>query len=110
MKDEKTFHRAAVELLHREVVVITRQGNFEGKLLSVGTDVLVLEDHRLGGRPFKLFIRIEEVIAIRRAERRRPMGPFGFMPMGEEFEESSERHERHESHDRHESHNIHESR
>ncbi|WML31373.1 DUF2642 domain-containing protein [Neobacillus sp. OS1-32] len=97
MMSEKTFHQVAGELLHHEVIVITRQGNFEGKLLSVGNDVIVLESRQMGGRPVKLFIRIEEVVAIYRAERRPPMGPFGFMPMGEEFEESSEKHEIHES-------------
>lgn len=98
MMNEKTFHQVAGELIHHEVIVITRQGNFEGKLLSVGKDVIVIENHRLGGRPVKLFIRIEEVVAIYRAERR-PIGPFGFMPMGEEFEESGERHENQEGHE-----------
>ncbi len=92
MMSEKTFHQVAGELLDHEVNVITRQGNFEGKLLSVGTDVLVMQNQVLGGRPVKLFIRIEEVIAIYRSEQR-PVGPFGFMPIGEEFEESSEKHE-----------------
>ncbi|MCM3567769.1 hypothetical protein [Neobacillus mesonae] len=103
MMSEKTFHQVAGELVHHEVIVVTRQGNFEGKLLSVGTDVIVLEDRRLGGRPVKLFIRIEEVVAIYRAERRQ-MGPFGFMPMGGEFEESSEHFEQHESHENNEHH------
>ncbi|WP_042355844.1 DUF2642 domain-containing protein [Bacillus rubiinfantis] len=92
MMSEKNFHEAASELLHHEVNVLTTQGNFEGKLLSVGTDVLVLENHFLGGHPVKLFIRIEEIVALYRAERR-PAGPFGFMPMDENFEESNQRNE-----------------
>lgn len=94
---EKTFHQIACEYIDEEVNVITRQNTFEGKLLSVGRDVLVLHNKR-GGLPFKLFVRIEEVVALYRSEPI-PRGPFGFFPQQEQHHFDRAKH--HESAEHH---------
>jgi hypothetical protein len=86
---ENTFHHFAHEHVNEEVNVITTQGNFEGRLLSVGKDVVLLQT-RMGPRPLRFIIRIQEIVALHRAELG-PRGPFGFMPRPNEIEESSER-------------------
>lgn len=90
------FHEFALDHLNEEVNVVTTQGNFEGRLLKVGNDVIILTN-RAVRRPVKVLIRIEEIVALYRAELA-PRGPFGFMPPGPEFESLSESHD-HESHD-----------
>lgn len=90
------FHEFAHDHLNEDVNVVTTQGNFEGKLLKVGSDVIILSN-RAVSRPTKVLIRIEEIVALYRAELA-PRGPFGFMPYGPEYEEFSESRE-HESHD-----------
>jgi hypothetical protein len=84
---ELSFHHIAHELLKKEVEVITLQGNFVGRLLEVGRDVLVLES-RGRGQHRVLGIRIETIVAIFRVENRIQRGPFGFGPG--EVEDSSE--------------------
>jgi len=87
---ELNFHHIAHELLKKEVEVVTLQGNFVGRLLEVGIDVLVIESRgRIQNR--LLGIRIETIVAIFRVENRIPRGPFGFGPG--EVEESSDHHE-----------------
>ncbi|ETI66377.1 DUF2642 domain-containing protein [Neobacillus vireti] len=80
---ETNFHQIAHELLNKDVEVITLRGDFSGRLINVGTDVIVLE-RRGRFRPVNLAIRIETIVLIYRAEPM-PRGPFGFAP--EEFEE-----------------------
>ncbi|MEH7094359.1 DUF2642 domain-containing protein [Neobacillus vireti] len=92
---ELNFHQIAHELLKKEVEVVTLQGNFTGRLLEVGRDVIVLES-RGRGRNRVLAIRIETIVAIFRVETFIPRGPFGFGPG--EVEESSEHHESSSSH------------
>ena len=87
---ELNFHQIAHELLKKEVEVVTLQGDFTGRLLEVGRDVIVLES-RGRGRNRVLAIRIETIVAIFRVENFIPRGPFGFGPG--EVEESSEHHE-----------------
>jgi len=86
---ELNFHQIAHELLKKEVEIVTLQGNFTGRLLEVGKDVLVLES-RGRIRPRLLAVRIEVIVAISRIEHM-PRGPFGFTP--EEFESEHEQHE-----------------
>jgi hypothetical protein len=87
---ELNFHHIAHELIKKEVEVVTLQGNFVGRLLEVGRDVLVIESRgRIQNR--LLGIRIETIVAIFRVENRIPRGPFGFGPG--EVEESSDHHE-----------------
>jgi len=76
---ELNFHQIAHELLKKEVEVVTLQGNFVGRLLDVGRDVIVLES-RGRVRPRVLAIRIETIVAIFRVENLGPRGPFGFGP------------------------------
>jgi len=76
---ELNFHQIAHELLKKEVEVITLQGDFVGRLLEVGRDVIVLES-RGRVRPRVLAIRIETIVAIFRVENMVPRGPFGFGP------------------------------
>lgn len=83
---ENTFHHFALEHVNEEVNVITTQGSLEGRLLNVGRDVILLQN-RMGPRPLRFIIRIEEIVALHRAELG-PRGAFGFMPRPE-FEESS---------------------
>ncbi|WP_169802727.1 DUF2642 domain-containing protein [Neobacillus soli] len=85
---EINFHQIANELLKKEVEINTIQGNFSGRLLEVGKDVLVLES-RGRIRSMLVAIRIETIIAIHRVEQM-PRGPFGFNQ--QEFEQ-----EQHES-------------
>jgi hypothetical protein len=92
---ELSFHQIAHELLKKEVEVVTLQGNFTGRLLEVGRDVIVLES-RGRGRERILGIRIETIVAIFRVENFIPRGPFGFGPV--EVEESPEHHESSSSH------------
>ncbi|WP_066304934.1 hypothetical protein [Bacillus sp. FJAT-29814] len=96
---ETIFHEFAKEHLKEEVNVVTTHGNFEGRLLKVGTDAIVLLN-RAVHRPVKVLIRKEEIVALYRSEMA-PRGPFGFMPPGPEFEDFSESHDQHfsESHD-----------
>ncbi|MEH7110051.1 MULTISPECIES: DUF2642 domain-containing protein [Bacillaceae] len=84
---ENTFHQLAHEHLKEEVNVVTTQGSFEGRLLHVGTDIIVLENRMMRQRPLRLIIRIAEIVVLFRAELA-PRGPFGFMP--QEFEEHHE--------------------
>ncbi|MEH7414563.1 DUF2642 domain-containing protein [Neobacillus drentensis] len=76
---ELNFHQIALELLKKEVEVVTLQGNFVGRLLDVGRDVIVLES-RGRVRHRVLAIRIETIVAIFRVETIGPRGPFGFGP------------------------------
>jgi hypothetical protein len=89
---ELNFHQIAHELLKKEVEVITLQGEFVGRLLDVGRDVIVIES-RGRVRPRVLAIRIETIVAIFRVENIIPRGPFGFNQG--QFEESPDQH--HES-------------
>ncbi|WP_160718845.1 hypothetical protein [Bacillus sp. USDA818B3_A] len=76
---ELDFHEVAHELLKKEVEVVTLQGNFVGRLLEVGRDVIVLETRgRVSLRV--LAIRIETIVAIFRVENLGPRRPFGFGP------------------------------
>lgn len=90
MMTELNFHQIAHELLEKEVEIVTLQGNFTGKLLEVGKDVLVLES-RGRIRPRILGVRIEVIVAIFRVEQMQ-RGPFGFSPGQNSVEE-----EQHES-------------
>ncbi len=75
---ETTFNQLSHDLLDKEVEVITLQGDFRGRLLDVGRDVIVLET-RMRPRPLRLNIRIEAIVAIYRAEApAMPRGPFDF--------------------------------
>ncbi|MEO2074066.1 MAG: hypothetical protein ABGX20_01420 [Bacillus sp. (in: firmicutes)] len=97
---EINFHQLAHELIKREVEVVTLQGTFTGRLLEVGSDVIVLET-RGRMRSTIVAIRIETIVALFRVEQHRPRGPFGFSP--EEFENEHEHgheHDRMESSDR----------
>lgn len=89
--NENTFYYYAHEHVNEEVNVITTQGSFEGRLLSVGKDVILIQN-RMVPRPLKIIIRIEEIVALHRAELG-PRGPFGFMPRTNELDESGERRE-----------------
>ncbi|MBS4211179.1 DUF2642 domain-containing protein [Neobacillus rhizophilus] len=84
---DKTFHQFAHELVNEEVNVVTTQGNFEGRLLLVGSDIIVLQNRMAARR--RIIIRILEIVALFRAEIR-PTGPFGFMGAAPELEESHE--------------------
>lgn len=75
MKD-KSFVQISRQLLDKEVEVITIQGSFEGILVEVGSDVIVLERRR-GQRPLRVIIRIEAIVALHRLEIM-PRGPFNF--------------------------------
>ncbi|WP_180960164.1 hypothetical protein [Neobacillus cucumis] len=86
---ELTFHQIAHELLKKEVEVVTLQGNFVGRLLEVGRDVIVLES-RGRMRERVLAIRIETIVAIFRVENFAPRGPFGFNPSEVESESHHE--------------------
>ncbi|MFK9090665.1 hypothetical protein [Bacillus salipaludis] len=86
---ELNFHQIAHELLKKEVELVTLQGNFNGRLLEVGKDVLVLES-RGRIRPRLVAIRIEVIVAIFRVEQM-PRGPFGFNP--EELNHEQDQHE-----------------
>lgn len=87
---ERTFHQIAHQLLKKEVEVITVQGNFNGRLIEVGKDIIIVES-RGRIRHVLLTIRIETIVAIFRSEPM-PRGPFGFNP-GDDGRE----HEEHES-------------
>ncbi|MFJ7726636.1 hypothetical protein ACIQXV_10760 [Neobacillus sp. NPDC097160] len=87
---ELNFHQIAHELLKKEVELVTLQGNFTGRLLEVGNDVLVLES-RGRIRPRLVAIRIEVIVAIFRVEQM-PRGPFGFNPP-EELNAEQDQHE-----------------
>ncbi|MBM7652879.1 hypothetical protein [Neobacillus cucumis] len=89
---ELNFHHVAHELLKKEVEVVTLQGDFTGRLLEVGHDIIVIES-RGRVRPRVLAIRIETIVAIFRVENIIPRGPFGFNQGP--FEESTDHH--HES-------------
>ncbi|MDR4946943.1 hypothetical protein [Neobacillus cucumis] len=89
---ELNFHQVAHELLKKEVEVVTLQGNFIGRLLEVGRDIIVIES-RGRVRPRVLAIRIETIVAIFRVENITPRGPFGFNQGP--FEDSTDHH--HES-------------
>lgn len=84
---ERTFHQIAHELLKKEVEVITTQGNFNGRLLEVGRDIIIVES-RGRIRHIHLIIRIDHIVVIFRSEPM-PRGPFGFNPadVGMENEE-----------------------
>lgn len=83
---EKNFYHNGQELLENEVEVITSQGNFSGKLLELGKDVIIIES-RIGQRPTRLIIRLDEVVAIYRVDPF-PRGPFDFFGgPGPEFEQ-----------------------
>ncbi|NRD79537.1 DUF2642 domain-containing protein [Bacillus sp. BRMEA1] len=85
---ENTFHSFAQNLVEEEVNVITTRGDFNGRLISVGKDVILLQN-RMGPQHLTLGIRIAEIVVLHRAELG-PRGPFGFMPRGNEFVESAE--------------------
>jgi hypothetical protein len=87
---ERTFHQIAHELLKKEVEVITVQGNFNGSLIEVGRDIIIVES-RGRIRHVHLIIRIDNIVAIFRSEQM-PRGPFGFNPGDDDRE-----HEEHES-------------
>jgi hypothetical protein len=93
------FHDFANEHLNEDVLVVTTQGNFEGKLLKVGSDAIILINEAVH-RPVKVLIRIEEIVALHRSELK-PRGPFGFMPHRPEYEDFGESrdHDYSESHD-----------
>jgi hypothetical protein len=82
---ELNFHQIAHELLNKEVEIVTLQGNYTGKLLEVGKDILVLES-RGRIRPRILGLRIEVIVAIFRIEQMQ-RGPFGFSPGVNDVEE-----------------------
>jgi len=85
MMSEINFHQIAHELIQKEVEIVTIQGNFTGKLLEVGRDVLVIES-RGRVRPRLLAIRIDTIVAIFRVEQI-SRGPFGFNPGDTENEQ-----------------------
>lgn len=75
---ETTFNQLSHDLLEKEVEVITLQGDFTGRLLDVGKDVIVLET-RMRQRPLRVNIRIEAIVAIYRSETPiMPRSPFDF--------------------------------
>ncbi|MGG1401572.1 hypothetical protein ABE288_27700 [Bacillus salipaludis] len=78
------FHQIAHELFKKEVEVVTLQGSFNGRLKTVGSDVVILHS-RGRGVPMDLAIRIEAIVAIFRVEMI-PRGPFGFNPMEAQLE------------------------
>jgi hypothetical protein len=87
---ERTFHQIAHELLKKDVEVITVQGNFNGRLIEVGRDIIIVES-RGRIRHVNLIIRIDKIVAIFLSAPM-PRGPFGFNPGDDGME-----HEEHES-------------
>lgn len=85
---EYTFLQLANHYVNKNVEIITTQRNFHGRLLSVGKDVVVLQE-AMPMRPVEFGIRIDQIVAITR-EDQRPRGPFGFMPQEMEVEQGSE--------------------
>ncbi len=88
---DANFHQIANKLLKKDVEIVTIQGNFNGRLLEVGKDVIVLES-RGRIRLRLLTIRIEAIVAIFRAEFM-PSRPFGFNPEPHEHEEHESSHD-----------------
>lgn len=85
MMSEKTFNQIAQEYLNEEVEIVTLQGNFSGRMLSVSQDTIILEN-RMRGRPLKVMIRIETIVALYRLNIM-PRGFFDF-PMENELEQT----------------------
>ncbi|MDP4084097.1 MAG: hypothetical protein Q8934_05715 [Bacillota bacterium] len=89
---EKTFYQGAHPYLNKQVEIITTQGTFSGKLLSISQDVVILQS-MMRMRPRDIVIRVEQIVALYREEQM-PRGPFDFMPQEPEIEESEESQER----------------
>jgi len=91
--NDLSFQHFTQKYLEEEVTIITKQGTYDGRLLDVGTDVLVIENRR-GPRPLKLIIRIGEIVVIHLSELT-PIRAFGFMPPMGEMEEHVENLDKH---------------
>lgn len=73
---EKQFHHHCHEYVNKDVEVITLQGTFEGRVIEVSRDVLIIES-RMPGRSGRSLVRIESIVAISPVEIV-PRGPFDF--------------------------------
>jgi hypothetical protein len=60
---DRNFKDNAYRLVGQEVEVITSEGTYQGTLLSVGNDSLVLQT-RIRGRLVRLIIRLALIVAL----------------------------------------------
>ncbi len=66
----ENFKKQAYRLVGQEVEVITTEGRYQGTLISVGSDSLVLET-RVRGRLVRMIIRLALIVALIRLFRGR---------------------------------------
>lgn len=85
---EKYFHHLAHQYLNKNVEIITTQGEFNGELLSVHKDIVILRSFLRMRNQLEIIIRIDQIVAFFHEEQfQRDL--FNMMPHQVEREESS---------------------